>query len=218
MKPNNHIKIPKKKLGVLMVNLGTPEKTDFVNMWKYLREFLSDRRIIELTRLIWYPILYGIILIVRPGKSGKLYKSIWDKKKRITIKSIYKKCVTKKLQKKYNREKVEFSFAMNYGFPKIRKELKNLKTKGCEKILVFPMYPQYSSRPQQRSVVDNVNKYLSKERWRSTLRFVPPYYDDEIYIEAIYKHIKTNLKKEEIENKKNSLFFSRNSKKIFFKG
>ena len=121
----------------------------------------------------------------------------------------------KKLQKKYNREKVEFSFAMNYGFPKIRKELKNLKTKGCEKILVFPMYPQYSATTT-RSVVDNVNKYLSKERWRPTLRFVPPYYDDEIYIEAIYKHIKTNLKKEEIENKKNSLFFSRNSKKIFF--
>ena len=81
MKPDNHIKIPKKKLGVLMVNLGTPEKTDFINMWKYLREFLSDKRIIELTRLIWYPILYGIILMVRPGKSGKLYKSIWDKKK-----------------------------------------------------------------------------------------------------------------------------------------
>ena len=80
MKPDNHIKIPTKKLGVLMVNLGTPEKTDFINMWKYLREFLSDRRIIELTRLIWYPILYGIILMVRPGKSGKLYKSIWDKK------------------------------------------------------------------------------------------------------------------------------------------
>ena len=72
MKPDDHIKIPTKKLGVLMVNLGTPEKTDFINMWKYLREFLSDRRIIELTRLIWYPILYGIILMVRPGKSGKL--------------------------------------------------------------------------------------------------------------------------------------------------
>ena len=81
MKPKNHIDIPKKKLGVLMVNLGTPEDTDFVNMWKYLREFLSDRRIIELTRVIWYPILYCIILIVRPKKSGKLYKAIWDKKK-----------------------------------------------------------------------------------------------------------------------------------------
>ena len=66
MKPNNHIKIPKKRIGVLMVNLGTPEKTDYINMWKYLREFLSDRRIIELARIFWYPILYGIILIFRP--------------------------------------------------------------------------------------------------------------------------------------------------------
>ena len=115
-----------------MVNLGTPED-DFVNMWKYLREFLSDRRIIELTRLIWYPILYGII-IVRPGKSEN-YIKVYDKKKRITIKSIYKEFT--KLQKKYNREKVEFSFAMNYGFPKIRKELKNLKTKDAKRFLFF---------------------------------------------------------------------------------
>ena len=217
MKPNNHIKIPKKKLGVLMVNLGTPEKTDFVNMWKYLREFLSDRRIIELTRLIWYPILYGIILIVRPGKSGKLYKSIWDKKKNESPLKVFTRSVTAKLQKKYNREKVEFSFAMNYGFPKIRKELKNLKTKGCEKILVFPMYPQYSATTTA-SVVDNVNKYLSKERWQPTLRFVPPYYDDEIYIEQYYKHIKTNLKKKKLKTKKILCSFHGIPKKYFLKG
>ena len=81
MKPVNHIKIPKKKkIGVLLVNLGTPEGTDYVSMWKYLREFLSDKRIIELSRLLWLPILYFIILIFRPRKSGKLYEKIWDKK------------------------------------------------------------------------------------------------------------------------------------------
>ena len=105
---------------------------------------------------------------------------------------------------------------MNYGFPKIRKELKNLKTKGCEKILVFPMYPQYSATTTA-SVVDNVNKYLSKERWQPTLRFVPPYYDDEIYIEAIYKHIKTNLKKKKLKTKKFFVLFTE-FQKIFFKG
>ena len=102
MKPDNHIQIPKKKLGVLMVNLGTPEKTDFINMWKYLREFLSDRRIIELTRLIWYPILYGIILMVRPGKSGKLYKSIWDKKNDESPLKVFTRNVSAKLQKKFS--------------------------------------------------------------------------------------------------------------------
>ena len=120
MKPNNHIKIPKKRIGVLMVNLGTPEKTDFINMWKYLREFLSDRRIIELTRIIWYPILYGIILIFRPKKSGKLYDSIWDKKKSITIK-VFTKSIARKLQQKYKKEKIEFAYAMNYGLQKLKR-------------------------------------------------------------------------------------------------
>ena len=80
MKPNNHIKIPKKKIGVLMVNLGTPEKTDFINMWKYLREFLSDKRIIELTKIFGTQFYMELFLLVRPKKSGKLYDSIWDKK------------------------------------------------------------------------------------------------------------------------------------------
>ena len=217
MKPDNHIKIPRKKLGVLMVNLGTPEKTDFINMWKYLREFLSDRRIIELTRLIWYPILYGIILMVRPGKSGKLYKSIWDKKNDESPLKVFTRNVSEKLQKKYKKEKIEFSFAMNYGFPQIGNELKKLKSKGCEKILIFPMYPQYSATTTA-SVIDNVNRYLTKERWQPTLRFVPPYYDDEIYIDAIYKHIKKNLKQKKLKTKKNSLFISWDTKKVFLQG
>ena len=217
MKPDNHIKIPRKKLGVLMVNLGTPEKTDFINMWKYLREFLSDRRIIELTRLIWYPILYGIILMVRPGKSGKLYKSIWDKKNDASPLKVFTRNVTEKLQKKYRKEKIEFSFAMNYGFPQIGNELKKLKSKGGEKILIFPMYPQYSATTTA-SVIDNVNRYLTKERWQPTLRFVPPYYDDEIYIDAIYKHIKKNLKQKKLKTKKILCSFHGIPKKYFYKG
>ena len=80
---------------------------------------------------------------------------------------------------------------MNYGFPRIREELKKLKASGCEKILIFPMYPQYSATTTA-SVIDNVNNYLAKERWLPTIRFVPPYYDDSEYIDAIYKHIKKN--------------------------
>jgi len=192
MKPNNHIKIPKKRIGVLMVNLGTPEKTDFINMWKYLREFLSDRRIIELTRIIWYPILYGIILIFRPKKSGKLYDSIWDKKKNQSPLKVFTKSIARKLQQKYKKEKIEFAYAMNYGFPKIEEELKKLKNNGCERILIFPMYPQYSATTTA-SVSDNVNRYLAKERWQPTIRFVPPYYDDTEYINTLYNHIKKNL-------------------------
>ena len=100
MKPVNHIKIPKKKIGVLLVNLGTPEGTDYVSMWKYLREFLSDKRIIELSRLLWLPILYFIILIFRPRKSGKLYEKIWDKKSGKSPLKLYCKKISDKLTKK----------------------------------------------------------------------------------------------------------------------
>ena len=132
MKPDNHIKIPK-KIGVLMVNLGTPEDTDFINMWKYLREFLSDKRIIELTKILWYPILYGIILLVRPKKSGKLYDSIWNKKQNESPLKVITRNVTKKLQKYFKKEQIELSFAMNYGYPRIGEQLSTLK-KRCEKI------------------------------------------------------------------------------------
>ena len=81
MKPKDHIKIPNSKVGVILINLGTPEATNYKSMWKYLREFLSDKRVIELPRILWLPILYFIILIVRPKKSGKLYEKIWNKKK-----------------------------------------------------------------------------------------------------------------------------------------
>mgnify|MGYP001163833868 FL=1 len=215
MKPNNHIKIPKKRIGVLMVNLGTPEKTDFINMWKYLREFLSDRRIIELTRIIWYPILYGIILIFRPKKSGKLYDSIWDKKKNQSPLKVFTKSIARKLQQKYKKEKIEFAYAMNYGFPKIEEELKKLKNNGCERILIFPMYPQYSATTTA-SVSDNVNRYLAKERWQPTIRFVPPYYDDTEYIDTLYHHIKKNLKEGKI--KRILCSFHGIPKKYFFKG
>ena len=177
-----------------MVNLGTPEDTDFVSMWKYLREFLSDKRIIELTRVIWYPILYCIILIVRPKKSGKLYKTIWNKKKNESPLKVLTRSLTQKIQKNFNPKKVKISYAMNYGFPKIAEEMATLKKEGCEKILIFPMYPQYSATTTA-SVMDNLSKFMANQRWQPTIRVVPPYYDDEIYINALYLHIKKSYPK-----------------------
>ena len=217
MKPKNHINIPKKKLGVLMVNLGTPEDTDFVSMWKYLREFLSDKRIIELTRVIWYPILYCIILIVRPKKSGKLYKTIWDKKKNESPLKILTRSLSQKIQKNFNPKKVKISFAMNYGFPKIAEEMATLKKEGCEKILIFPMYPQYSATTTA-SVMDNLSKFMANQRWQPTIRVVPPYYDDEIYINALYLHIKKKLSKKIRQTKKILCSFHGIPKKYFMKG
>jgi ferrochelatase len=159
--------------------------------------------------------LYGIILIFRPKKSGKLYDSIWDKKKDQSPLKVFTKSIANKLQQKYKKEKIEFAYAMNYGFPKIEEELKRLKNNGCERILIFPMYPQYSATTTA-SVSDNVNRYLAKERWQPTIRFVPPYYDDTEYINTLYYHIKKNLKKS--KSKKILCSFHGIPKKYFFKG
>ena len=120
MKPKDHIKIPNSKVGVILVNLGTPEATNYKSMWIYLREFLSDKRVIELPRILWLPILYFVILIVRPKKSGKLYEKIWNKKKGISpLKEITIK-VTEKLRGKLKKEKIQINYAMNYGSQSIK--------------------------------------------------------------------------------------------------
>lgn len=217
MKPKNHINIPKKKLGVLMVNLGTPEATDFINMWKYLREFLSDKRIIEITRVIWYPILYCIILIVRPKKSGKLYKAIWDKKKNESPLKVLTRSLSQKIQRNFDPKNVKILFAMNYGLPKISEEMAALKKEGCEKILIFPMYPQYSATTTA-SVMDNLSKFMANQRWQPTIRVVPPYYDDDIYINALHLHIKQKLSEKRRQTKRILCSFHGIPKKYFIKG
>ena len=217
MKPDNHIFIPQKKIGVLMVNLGTPENTNYTSMWLYLREFLSDKRIIELTRLIWFPILYFIILIFRPRKSGKLYEKIWDKKQNKSPLKVFTESVAKKLQSKYDKKKVEINNAMNYGYPKIKDELKKMMEKGCEKILIFPMYPQYSATTTA-SVVDRVFEYLKKTRWQPAIRIVPPYFDDPLYINALKLSLEESLKKRKIKEKDIVCSFHGIPKKYFLKG
>ena len=217
MKPDNHIFIPEKKIGVLMVNLGTPENTDYISMWLYLREFLSDRRIIELTRFLWFPILFLIILIIRPKKSGRLYKKIWDKKKNKSPLKVFSESVAEKLQKQYDKKKVEIKNAMNYGNPKIKDELKKLMKRGCEKILIFPMYPQYSATTTA-SVIDRVFEFLKETRWQPTIRIVPPYFDDPLYINALKLNMEEHLRKKKIKEKNIVCSFHGIPKKYFLKG
>ena len=217
MKPDNHIFIPEKKIGVLMVNLGTPENTDYISMWLYLREFLSDRRIIELTRFLWFPILFLIILIIRPKKSGKLYEKIWDKKRNKSPLKVFSESVAEKLQKQYDKKKVEIQNAMNYGKPKIKDELKKMMKRGCEKILIFPMYPQYSATTTA-SVIDRVFEFLKKTRWQPTIRIVPPYFDDPLYINALKINMEEHIRKKKIKEKNIVCSFHGIPKKYFLKG
>ena len=217
MKPDNHIFIPEKKIGVLMVNLGTPENTNYISMWLYLREFLSDKRIIELTRFIWFPILYFIILIVRPKKSGRLYEKIWDKKRNKSPLKVFSESVAEKLQHKFDKKKVKIKNAMNYGKPKIKHELKKMMEEGCEKILIFPMYPQYSATTTA-SVIDRVFEFLKQTRWQPAIRIVPPYFDDPLYINALKLHLEEKLKKKNINEKNIVCSFHGIPKKYFLRG
>ncbi len=150
-------------------------------------------------------------------KSGKLYDSIWNKKQNESPLKVITRNVTKKLQKYFKKEQIELSFAMNYGYPRIGEQLSTLKKRGCEKILIFPMYPQYSATTTA-SVVDNVNRYLSRERWLPTIRFVPPYYDDKAYINALYQNIKKNVNIKTGKNNKILCSFHGIPKKYFYKG
>jgi ferrochelatase len=181
------------KTGVLLVNLGTPDGYDRKSVRRYLREFLSDPRLIELPRLLWYPVLYGIILNTRPGKSGALYAKIWDHERDesplLTFTRSQGELLARRMQDKSN---VVVDWAMRYGNPGIAERLEKLRELGCEQILVFPLYPQYSAT-STASVYDETFASLSRMRWMPAVRTVPPYHDDPVYIDALVVAVKQHI-------------------------
>lgn len=180
------------KVGVLLINLGTPEGTDVKNVRKYLREFLSDRRVIEWPRLLWYPILYGIVLNVRPKKSGALYKRIWNNEKNESPLRTYTRAQAEKLAPVLRENGVEVDWAMRYGQPSVEKVLNRMVDAGCDRVLVFPLYPQYSATTTA-TVLDAVFDCLKKRRTVPAIRSVPPYCDDPVYIDALAKYVEKHL-------------------------
>lgn len=180
------------KVGVLLINLGTPEGTDVRNVRKYLREFLSDRRVIEWPRLLWYPILYGIVLNVRPKKSGALYKRIWNNEKNESPLRTYTRAQAEKLAPVLQINGVEVDWAMRYGQPSVEKVLNRMVDAGCDRVLVFPLYPQYSATTTA-TVLDAVFDCLKKRRTVPAIRSVPPYCDDPVYIDALAKSVEKHL-------------------------
>ena len=165
--PKDHPSVKSGKVGVLLVNLGTPDGTDYWPMRRYLREFLSDKRVIEWPRAIWYPILYGIVLMTRPGKSGKAYEEIWNKEKDESPLRTITRSQSDKLSEMLGDAdgKLKIDWAMRYGQPSIPDRLKALKDEGCDRILIFPLYPQYSATTTA-TVNDVVCKTLLKMRWQ----------------------------------------------------
>ncbi len=200
--PEDHPDVKFGKVGVLLVNLGTPDGHDKKNMRRYLAEFLSDKRVIEWPRAFWYPILYGIVLNTRPKKSGHAYAAIWNNEKNESPLRTYTRSQAEKLKAKLSfYQKVVVDWGMRYGNPSIRERIDALKAQGCERILVFPLYPQYSAATTA-TVNDKVFEALSAMRWMPALRTVPPYHDDPAYIGALAQSIRTHLSGLEFEPEK----------------
>lgn len=185
---------PAKKIGVLLVNLGTPDGHDKKNMRKYLAEFLSDKRVIEWPRAIWYPILYGIVLNVRPKKSGVAYAVIWNNEKNESPLRTYSRSQSEQLAKRLSdHPDVVVDWGMRYGNPSIASRLDVLRQQGCGRIVVFPLYPQYCAATTA-TVNDKTFEALAKMRWMPAIRTVPAYPDEPSYIEALAVSIENHLK------------------------
>jgi len=190
----DHPKVAVGKIGVLLVNLGTPDGTDYWSMRRYLSEFLTDRRVIEWSPVYWYPILYGIVLNRRPQRVGEAYKSIWNNELDESFLRTYTRNQSDKLAERLSPlgSNLMVDWAMRYGTPSIPERLQALKDAGCERILWFPLYPQYAAATTA-TVNDKAFDTLKKMRWQAAVRTVPPYHDDPIYIEALANSITSHL-------------------------
>lgn len=191
--PSNHPPVRFGRVGVLLVNLGTPEGTDYWSMRRYLSEFLSDKRVIEWSQLYWQPILQLIVLSKRPQKVGKAYEEIWNNEKNESFLLTYTRSQSELLGKALaDLPNVTVDWAMRYGKPSIASKVQELKDSGCERVLIYPLYPQYSASTTA-TVNDEAFKALLKMRWQPALRTVPPYHDDPVYIEALANSITQKL-------------------------
>ncbi len=197
--PAGHPPVRSGRIGVLLVNLGTPEGTSYWPMRRYLSEFLSDRRVIEWPRAVWQPILQGIVLSVRPKKSGKLYESIWNREMNESPLRTFTRAQAEKLGADLAAEEdITVDWAMRYGSPPVAERMEALKQAGCDRILVFPLYPQYSATTTA-TVNDVAFDALKAMRWQPALRTVPPYYDDPEYIDALTESVEAHLAKLDFE-------------------
>lgn len=181
------------KVGVLLVNLGTPEGTDQKSMRRYLKEFLSDKRVIEWPRIIWLPILHGIVLNTRPRKSGAAYAEIWNKERNESpLRTLTRSQGEKLGEALSSHHHVVVDWAMRYGTPSIESVTKSMMERGCERIVMFPLYPQYSASTTA-TVNDKFFEALMKMRFQPAIRTVPPYYDEPAYIEALARSLEKHL-------------------------
>ena len=186
--PPNHLAIPAPRIGVLLVNLGTPDDASPKAVKRYLAEFLSDRRVVEIPPLAWQPILRGIILNTRPKKSAHAYQQVW------TDQGSPLAAITR-AQAEALRDAwpgVTVDWAMRYGNPAIADRLAAMKAAGCERILIAPLYPQYCAATTA-TANDKAFAALATMRWQPAIRTLPPYHDDPLYIDALARSVRASL-------------------------
>ena len=187
--PQGHPIIPARKLGVLLINLGTPDGPDARSVKRYLAEFLSDRRVVEIPPILWQPILRGIILTTRPKKSAHAYSQVWreDGSPLAAITRLQAAAL-----KDAFGPGVVVDWAMRYGNPAIGDRLAALKAAGCDRILLAPLYPQYCGATTA-TANDKAFEALAGMRWQPAIRTLPPYHDDPAYIAALKESIEASL-------------------------
>jgi len=181
--PPDHPPVAFGRIGVLLVNLGTPDSPETGPVRRYLAEFLSDRRVVELPPILWQPLLRGVVLLTRPKRTAANYAKIWDREANDSPLRVITTAQAAALSAELG-DGVVVDWAMRYGSPSIPDRLQALKNAGCERILIAPLYPQYSSATTG-TVNDKVFATLMKWRWQPALRTLPPYHDDPIFLDAL---------------------------------
>jgi len=189
--PSDHPPVPRQRVGVLLANLGTPDGYDYWSMRRYLNEFLSDRRVIDYSPWIWQPLLQLVILTKRPFSSGAAYKSIWNEEAGesplMTITKSQTAKIRDQLAEQYGDD-VVVDFCMRYGNPSTRSKVREMAAQGCQKILFFPLYPQYAGATSA-TANDEFFRALMNEKWQPNVRTVPPYFDEPAYVDALARSV-----------------------------
>ena len=191
--PQGHPAFKIGKIGVLLINLGTPEATSYWPMRRYLKEFLSDRRVIEVNPALWWVLLNGIILTTRPKRSGHAYEQIWNHERNESPLKTITRSQAEKLQARFgDLTQVIVDWGMRYGMPPVKERIEALKAQGCDRILLFPLYPQYSASTTA-TALDKCYDALKEMRWQPAIRTVPPYFDHPAHIEALAVSLERHL-------------------------
>lgn len=191
--PTDHPEVAHGRIGVLLLNLGTPDGTDYWSMRRYLHEFLSDRRVIEEPRWKWWPVLNLIILSRRPTTKGRDYDTIWNKElDEGPLKTITRNQANELAERLSSDPRIVVDWAMRYANPTTESRLNWLQQQGCERILLVPLYPQYAAATTA-TACDQAYRALMKMRWQPSIRVAPSYHDDAVYIESVAATMKRHL-------------------------